>query len=480
VLAASARRAPPNAVLVLFQLHFNFVVPNGCYYQFSEDALVALVRLVINSVPAVAGDPVEALRLMPLRRAQGNDDAYSPEHMFIPENGGGMAVSLVEKVEVAYKNAQIRSNELSSSALQRYSGLVTHATPEKPLGVDVTKLPANIYLPTTDDDLETEEPGDTSDALEEYAELLRDDAKESFLVKSCLYGFPFNYCKLLASIHGKKDLRNRILSPGTHIDVNITLKNSFSTCMRHLNPTTAEADRIELMRQRDPRVILEDMRLALDKYDFGLNSEFTKAMEKELKSKGVANHPSTIPSELRTPILARQPQQLWLVNLHLINHPQYGMVWFKENSKADGTRGQPVENNNWKFPPNLEELDICHDNRSILPGGRVLRLSTPNVDDLSKYALFAHQVANFRRNKKMSFAEFYNGCTQFIVVPLTNLYFQDTKWTEHNHLEIRLKFNDALAPEGWTLGFTSVSEATFGCKAEGDLVVQNGMGQTIG
>jgi hypothetical protein len=146
------------------------------------------------------------------------------------------------------------------------------------------------------------------------------------------------------------------------------------------------------------------------------------------------------------------------------------------NDEIDGTNGHTLNSTVWKFPPNLESFDLTYLNQSLLPSGQVTRLDNPSADNPSKRAFYNHQ-SNFRRDPGPYEAFYDEGVQQYIALDLRDLYLQQEKLTQLDHLQLILKFNNNLSPNNYQIGLTAVTEKKLILKPSGEHGIVNAAGK---
>lgn len=463
-------------------VHFSIVVPSNCYMKFSKEALCGVVGMIMDNVPAGGGAPEEE-RLYPLRGVVAGPDlaedvpagaALAAHHKFVLENPSGVIIPFVEKIELMIQNQVVKCIELGGGALQRYNGLANRTAKPK-FGPDMTASEVNYFLPQTDADLDFESP---SENTRKRARALRRDKYQRFIGRSPVYGFPFSYDPVVKQINKKPDLDSYYFAPGTHLEVRVYLASSFANGLRSLdagNPGLTNAERRNLWTRR-PRMKLESMWLQMDKQCFAPNSAFLKNLESEFTKQGHRDMPCTDSNELRTPLYARVTEQMWSINLHQLGYPTCCYIFFSTNDDIDGANGHSVNTSCWKFPPNLESLDVTYQQTSLLPGGPLTKLDLPNTDTPDKLMFYEHQK-QFRRVPGPYEQFFDESLGQYVVLDLSTLYLQDTKLTELDHILLTLKFNNALSPEGYQIGLQAVTEKKAVLKPSGEHGIVNAAGK---
>ena len=467
-------------------VHFNLVVPSHCFMRFTAETLCAIVGMVMNAVP-VPGQQPRTVRLMPLREENKDDEEdfdatmdpdeernFVEEEKFIPESPSGIALSLVDRIEVMVHNTVVKCFEISGSALQRYHGLANR-TAKEGFGPDMDATSIGYYLPETDKDIDSLKP---SKKLLEYAREFRKDKNERFATRSSLYGFPFLYDPVIRQIHNKEDLESYEFGPGTHLELRIFLSGNFSRGLRSLDaetPTLTVEER-SMLWNRKPRFALDQMWLTMERQMFPVLSQFLKQMDAEFAKRGSRPYPFCAPNDLRNPVTPNLTEQTWPINLHLIGYPTLLYVYFERSDNIDGINGANVNTTVYKFPPNLDSIDITYQETSLLPGGELRKLDLPELDTHDKMYFFDDQK-RFRRHPGTYETFFDDGVQQYILIELTDLYLQDAKLSELDALKVSLKFNNRLSPEGWQIGLMPVNEKMFELKPTGEHIITNSAGK---
>lgn len=491
----SCMKIPPSgspAYLPGQSVHFSVVVPANCYMKFSKEVLCGVVGMIMDTVPAAGEAPAEE-RLHPLRLAaaaaadgdddgedesEGEDDGgeldFDPLHKFVLENPSGTILPFVEKIELMIQNQVVKCIELGGGALQRYTGLANRTAKPK-YGPDMTASEVNYNLPQTDADVSYENP---SKATRKKCRALRRDKYQRFIGRSPVYGFPFSYDPVAKQINKKPDLDSYYFAPGTHVEVRVYLASSFTRGLRSLdagNPALTNAERQDLWARR-PRMKLESLWLQMDRQCFPPNSPFLKSLEAEFTKQGSRDIPCTDSNELRTPLYARMSEQTWSINLHQLGYPTCCYIFFSTNDQIDGANGHSVNASCWKFPPNLESLDVTYQQTSLLPGGQLTKLDLPGTDTADKLMFYEHQK-QFRRVPGPYEQFFDESLGQYVVLDLSTLYLQDHKLTELDHIMLSLKFNNNLSPEGYQIGLQAVTEKKAVLKPSGEHGIVNAAGK---
>jgi hypothetical protein len=214
------------------------------------------------------------------------------------------------------------------------------------------------------------------------------------------------------------------------------------------------------------------MWLAMKKMCFPPGSPFMKALEAEMKKNGGREYPMCSYSELRQPVLHNVSEQEWPFSLQMLNQPSLLYFFFEPNENLEGHNGHVLNTSVFKFPPNLETLNITFQTESLLSGGAVTKLDLPGTDTADKMSFFLQQ-AKFRREPR-TYDEFFDeGIQQYVVMDISNLYLQDQKMHELDKIHLKLKFNADLAPPGWQIGVIAVAEKKFVLKPNGEHVIES-------
>ena len=495
-------------------IHFGVVVPGNCLMRFSEESLRGIVGLVMDEEPVAGRAQVGETRLYPLLRQQAAPAAAAgaaapqppadwhppqpipadldaveegqgvaaplarpplvPNHQWMLEAPCGPILPFAQKVEVMVNNTVVKTLELNGTALQRQHGLAVRSAKKK-FGPNMDVSPTNYYLPMTPSDLDPEEP---SPKLRKVAEELCRGKNARFLGKSPLYGFPFEYDPVLKMLHNHEHQSTLYFGPGVHVEIRVTLvsRPSGLRCLLVNDENLTSAEK-EALWARNPRVRLDAMWLQMVKICFPPMSPFLKGLEQELKKNGGRDYAFTAPSEMRHPVLNRMSEQEWAFSLQQLGLPSYVIFYWDTNEGLDGASGHVPNSSVWRFPPNLESLNVTYQGESLLAGGPVTKLDVPGADTADKMSFFEQQM-KFRRDPR-TYSEFFDeGFQQYVFVDTTNLYLQDSKMHELDKIHLKLKFNNDLSPEGWQIGVLAVSEKKFTLKSTGEHFITNAAGKT--
>lgn len=479
----SPNYAPGTAV------NFALVVASHCYMRFTMETLCAIVGMIMNTIP-VPGQAPEQERLLPMAEENADmddddedfDEQIDPDaerdfdelHKFIPESPNGLAIALVDRIEVMVHNTVVKCFEISGNSLQRYHGLANRTAKEK-YGPDMSASSLNYFLPLVDKDLDATQP---SKRMLEWAREFRKPEKEKFAARSSLYGYPFCYDPVIKQIHGMEDLESHQFGPGTHIELRIFLVSNFSKCIRSIDAVNPDltAEERNAIWARKPRLTVDSMWLTMERQMFPQNSTFLKNMNAEFASKGARNYPMNGANDLRHPVTPHLTEQTWPINLHLIGYPTLLYIFFDKSVNIDGINGHPVNTTVFKFPPNVEALDVTYQESSLLPGGELTKLDLPGIDTHNKMYFFDQQK-KFRRHPGTYEDFFHKGVQQYIVLDLTDMYLQDAKMSDLDALKVTLKFNNLLSPDGWQICLLPVNEKLFTLKPTGEHIITNSAGK---
>lgn len=295
--------------------------------------------------------------------------------------------------------------------------------------------------------------------------------------RSPVYGFPFNYDPVLKQLNKTPNVDSYYFSPGMHIEIRIYLTSHFSRGLRALGAgrDIDNAARQELWN-RHPRVVIDAMWLQMERQCFPPNSAFLKSLEAEFHKKDGRDIPFTDPNELRTPLYARMTEQIWPINAHQLGYPSYAFLYFSTNNAVDGSNGHALNSTVWKFPENLESLDVTYQDHSLLPGGQLTKLDMPATDTADKMMFFDHQK-QFRRHQ-VTYESFYDeSIGQYVLLDLRDLYLQDAKLGELDRIMVHMKFNNNLSPEGYQIGLIAVAEKKIVLKPTGEHGIINAAGK---
>lgn len=451
--------------------------------KFSKEALCGTVGLIMNNQPAEGVAP-EAERLYPLRGAILANNDPEPEaaananladaHLFVPETPSGPILPFVERIELMIQNQVVKCLELGGGALQRYTALANRSAKPK-FGQDMNAGEVNYFLPQVEADLDRENP---SENTRKKCRQLRRGKYQRYSGRSAIYGFPFSYDPVLKQIHKKDKLDNFYFSPGMHVEIRVYLTANFSRGLRALaasDPALNNAARIQLWN-RNARVVLDAMWLQMDRQCFPQNSAFLKSLDSEFVKRDGRDIPFTDPNELRTPLYARMTEQVWPINLHQLGYPSYAYLYWSTNDAVDGSNGHALNTNVWRFPPNIESLDVTYQDTSMLPGGQLTKLDLPATDTADKMVFFDQQK-NFRR-LPVTYESFYDeSLGQYVLLDLRDLYLQEQKLTELDRIHINMKFNNNLSPDGYQIGLIAVCEKKLVLKPTGEHGIINAMGK---
>jgi len=473
-------------------VHFGAIVPSNCLMRFDKECLRGLVSLVMDTVVAADQPPGEA-RVLPLSgvaplapaaapvAAGDNDDVplagaaaaaavdHAP-HQVIPESPSGPILPFVEKIEIMLHNTVVKTIELTGNALQRQHGLGVRSAKKK-YGPDFESSPYNYVLPLTRADLD---PANPSEHIRKVAEALRLPKNALYVGKSPVYGFPFEYDPVLKTIHDREKLDTFYFGPGTHFEVRIQI-SAKARGLRMLTAANEAGARAALWARRQ-RVKLQSLWLAMKKICFPPGSAFLRMLEAEMKKNGGRDYPFVAYNELRHPVLSRMSEQEWPFSLQQLGLPSYLIFYFDTSDGLEGSNGHNVNTTVYRFPPNLESLNVTYQGESLLPGGQVTKLDMPGTDTADKLAFYEHQ-AKFRRVPGTYDTFFDDGTQQYVVIPMTDLYLQDSKMFELDKVHLKLKFSNDLSPEGWQIGVVSAAEKKLTLKSSGEHVVTNSTGK---
>lgn len=380
----------------------------------------------------------------------------------------------MEKIELMIQNQVVKCLELGGGALQRYHGLANRTAKPK-FGVDMNASDVNYFLPQVEADVDMEAP---SDSTKKKCKSLRREKYQRYVGRSPVYGFPFAYDPVLKQMNKSPNLDSFYFSPGMHVEVRVYLSANFSRGLRALaagNNALENAERQALWARR-PRVVLDSLWLQMDRQCFPPNSPFLKSLEAEFNKKDGRDIPFTDPNELRTPLYGRMTEQIWAINPHQLGYPSYAYLYWDTNNNVDGANGHALNSSVWRFPPNLESLDITYADTSMLPGGQLTKLDLVATDTADKLAFYDYQK-NFRRlpvTYETFFDEFLG---QYVVLDMRELYLQDQKLTELDKVIIHMKFNNNLSPDGYQIGLIAVAEKKCVLKPTGEHGIINAAGK---
>lgn len=450
--------------------------------RFSDEALGAIVGMEtdvnVPRIPAAGNDPevparTDRLQLKPLDN--GN---------FIPEAAAGVALALVEKINVFLTNQVVKTFEKVGAATARYMALLHKSVPDKKYQPVKYKLnQANWYRPKTSKDV-TRTQNDRSNKLNTYGAHLSEANNNRFVATSSICGFPFSYDVLIAFMNERKDLlEGRFFPPNTNFDIHITLKDDLSQALRCLgaDETEDQAARVAL-RNAKPSFIIDDFVLFTDQVIFPEGHRFIKSMEELRRTTPALIFPLTSNNEIRDSIVAQQTDHRFRLNLHQLQFPAYLMIFFMRQQNLDGSNGYNLNLGVHRFPPNLDSLDVTYANNSLLPTGkRVTRLSSARIDTLEKLVLCQHQ-AKYREDPD-ALGDFYSAeaVQQYLVLPLQHLYANKTpaEWSSMSPIFVELGFTSDLSPPGWQIVVTSVSEGQLGYRRDNSHYMVNSTGAKI-
>lgn len=211
----------------------------------------------------------------------------------------GIAINVIDRIELMMQNAVVKCQELGSGALQRYHGLTNRSAKEK-YGPDFDASELDHFLPADDEDISSS----PSEYTRDFFRALRKEKNGRFLAVSELYGFPCGYDPLVMQINDLKDLETLYFGPGIHIEVRLFLKNDFGKGLRCLDardPQLTINQRLALW-SHNPRYKIDQMWLGMLKQAYAPTSGVLISLQNELKMSGERIYPLTDPNEWRLPI----------------------------------------------------------------------------------------------------------------------------------------------------------------------------------
>lgn len=437
--------------------------------------------MIDQVVPAVAPDAELNIQGQPEGRTEVRLNPLNNGN-FLPETPGGLLVNCIEDIRVFLTNQVVKTFEKGGAANGRFLGM-HHRVVKKKFGQKFELNKANWYIPKSTKDIALA-AGNRSTKMTDYAAHLSDAQNRRFIVTSKLFGFPFSYDSFLAQLYNREDLlEGRFFPPNTHIDVHITLRRNLGLALRSLaSDDTDDQDARIRLRALDPRVVLDELNLLVDKVVFPEGHPFILSLLKKRSSIEALIWPTCGLNEVRDSIVAGQTMHVYRVNLTQLQFPAYIKIFWMRQQQFDGSNGYNLNTTVFKFVPNLESLDVTMAEQSLLPtGGPVTKLSSTNIDNMEKWTLFKHQ-ANFRRDPD-SINEFYaeEAVQQFLVIPLTHLYAHKppSEWSTLSPIHIQMGFTNDLSPAGWQVAVAAVTEGQLGLRNDGSHFALNAAGAKI-
>lgn len=449
--------------------------------RFSDETLAGIVGLEQDhTTPAVpGGDGVPAIPAVTTRRQikpLDNADIF-------PETPGGVLLNCIEDIKVFLTNQVVKTFEKGGNATARYMGLL-HRTVKKEFGSKFVLNQANWYHPKSTKDISAT-AANRSTKMTAYATHLSQASNNRFVSTAPLCGFPFKLDPLLCQMYDRKDLlESRFFPPNTHLDIHLTLKSNLGLALRSLaaDDTDDQATRIAL-RGRNPSIVIDELYLMVDKVIFPEGHPFVESMVNKRRNTEALIWPISGFNELRDGIVPNQTEHMYRVNLTQLQFPAYIMISWMRQQQLEGSNGYNLNTSVYKFPPNMDSLDVTFAGSSLLPtGGPVTKMSSSRIDTMEKATLCRDQSLYFRRDPD-ALGEFYSEeCVQqFIIIPLTHLYAHKppSEWSTLSPILINMGFTADLSPTGWQIIVSSVTEGQLGMRADGSHFMLNAAGAKI-
>ncbi len=442
--------------------------------RFSDEAIAGILGIEQDyTIPAVAavGDapavPAQTIRrqLKPLE----NGD-------FLPETPAGLILGCIEDIKVFLTNQVVKTLEKGGSSTNRYMGLL-HRSVKKKFGMKFEQNKANWYHPKSSKDIASAQ-NDRSQKMIDYAAHLSEAGNSRFVSTAQIVGFPFKLDPLLCQMYNREDLlEGRFFPPNTHLDIHVSLKNNLGLALRSLSAdeTADQAARLAL-RNGNPSVVIDELVLLVDKIVFPEGHPFVLSMEKKRKTVEALMFTLNAQNEIREAILPNQTEHRMRINLTQLQYPAYLLICWMRQQNTDGSNGYNLNTTSYRFPPNLDSIDITFAGSSLLATGcPVTKLSSARIDTIEK-AILCKDQANFRRDPD-SLSDFYSAVAlqQYLVIPLAPLYAHKppSEWGTLSPIFVDCGFTADLSPAGWQTLVKSVTEGQLGLRGDGSHYMLN-------